>query len=46
MMADISSETLKIRKEWDYVFKLLKEKKINCQKFCIQQYYASKMKIK
>ena len=42
MMADISSETLKIRREQDYIFKVVKEK-INCQ---VKVLYPAKLSFK
>lgn len=45
MTTDISSETTEAKKQWDKIFKVLKEKSVNPE-FYIQQKYSSGMKAK
>lgn len=40
----ILSETMEVKRQWDEIFKVLREKKIVSQEFYILQNYASKMK--
>ena len=46
LTADLSAETLQARREWQDIFKLLKEKKIYNQDYYTQQRPHSKLKEK
>ena len=44
LSADFSTETLQARREWQDIFKVLKEKKIHKLEYAIQQEYHLKEK--